>query len=39
MKILYRGMRPEDRIYRGQCYNCGTEVEFQRKEAQYTNLS
>jgi endogenous inhibitor of DNA gyrase (YacG/DUF329 family) len=36
MKILKRGKRPEDKVYRAECNNCGTEVEFKYTEAKHT---
>lgn len=34
MKVLKQGLKPTERWYKGTCYSCGTEVEFQRKEAE-----
>lgn len=35
MKIIHRGERPEDQVYRAGCWRCATQVEFQRSEATY----
>lgn len=32
MKIIRQGIRPQDRLYRGICSNCATEVEFTEGE-------
>lgn len=35
MKILSRGIKPEDKIFRGTCSNCKTEYECLRHEGTY----
>lgn len=35
MKIIHRGERPEEKVYRATCWRCKTQVEFQRGEARY----
>lgn len=35
MKILTKGTKPTDRIYRSTCPECGTEYEFAQHEAKY----
>lgn len=37
MKILSRGIKPEDKIFRGTCQNCKTEFECLRHEGTYFN--
>lgn len=32
MKILKRGKLPDDRVLRGKCSYCKTEIEFMQKE-------
>ncbi len=32
MKIIKKGEIPEDKIIHKTCYNCKTEMEFQKKE-------
>lgn len=36
IKIIKRGSLPEAKIYRGECRNCGTIVEFPRGAARYS---
>lgn len=35
IKIIKRGTPPEEVIYHGTCHRCGTEIEFQRKDAKF----
>jgi predicted RNA-binding Zn-ribbon protein involved in translation (DUF1610 family) len=37
VKILKQGKLAADEVYQGDCNHCGTEVEFQRKEARYVS--
>lgn len=37
MRIIKQGRLTADEVYQGECNGCGTEVEFQRKEARYVN--
>lgn len=32
MRIIKRGVNPEDRVITASCYNCGTSVEFTQRE-------
>jgi len=36
MKIIKKGKRPEDKVYRAECNNCSTEIEFKYSEAKHT---
>lgn len=35
MKIIKQGQKPEDKVYRGTCRRCHTEIEFSQAEATY----
>lgn len=35
MKVLKQGQLPGDKKYRATCMNCKSEIEFQRKEAEW----
>lgn len=35
MKIISRGVKPEDKVYRGTCRNCSTVFECQRHEGTF----
>lgn len=37
MKIIYRGVDPEDRLIQAECINCKTRVEFTPPEAEYVS--
>ncbi len=37
MKILERGIKPGDTVYRARCLHCKTAVEFQRSEARFVS--
>jgi RNase P subunit RPR2 len=37
MRVVVKGQRPEDRVYRGSCKHCHTTVEFIRIEARYVS--
>jgi len=36
MKIIKQGIKPEDMIFNAKCNQCGTEIEFAKKEATVT---
>jgi ribosomal protein S27AE len=33
IKVIKRGVRPEDVVYNAECGRCGTQVEFQQSDA------
>ncbi|AXV15107.1 hypothetical protein CYG48_04960 [Neorhizobium sp. SOG26] len=35
MKIIKQGKHPGEKVYRGTCRTCSTEIEFERHEARY----
>lgn len=35
VRVIKRGMKPEDKVYRGTCRHCSTEVEFKRSAARF----
>lgn len=35
MKIIRQGTNPSEKVYRGVCRTCSTEIEFERREAHY----
>ena len=35
MKVIKQGQKPENKVYRGACRTCHTEVEFEQREAEY----
>ena len=37
MKIVKQGKNPEDKVQRGQCRNCRTKIEAQKKELKFMN--
>jgi RNase P subunit RPR2 len=37
MRIISRGIKPEDKLYRGTCKNCKTVFECNRSEGKYEN--
>ena len=37
MKIIKRGKKSEERVYRVTCDDCGTVFEFKRAEAEYVS--
>ncbi len=39
MKIIKKGQPPGERVHRGTCLKCRTEVEFKQKEGKVTMTS
>ncbi len=37
MKIIERGIKPDDAVCKSRCMHCKTLVEFQRSEARYVS--
>lgn len=35
MRVIKQGQLPEEKLYTITCFNCKTQFEFARKEAQY----
>jgi len=37
MRVIRQGVLPETKLYRATCKHCGCEMEFTRKEAEYSS--